>query len=76
MVYHPLNALTFFPKANVTFLNYTFLSLTTLLGIICVIAYWQSGSVWLSVILHWITVITWLIGLGGYGRLYKIDTNN
>ncbi|VEP17912.1 putative Abi/CAAX family protease [Hyella patelloides LEGE 07179] len=76
VVYHPLNALTFFPKANVTFLNYTFLSLTALLGFICVIAYWQSGSVWLPVILHWITVITWLIGLGGYDRLYKIDTNN
>ena len=75
VTYHPLNALTFFPQGQKTFFNYTFLSLAGLLGFICIIAYWQSGSLWLPVILHWIVVITWLVILGGYDRLYTIDTN-
>ena len=75
VAYHPLNALIFFPQGQKTFFNDTFLSLAGLLGFICIIAYWQSGSLWLPVILHWIVVITWLVILGGYNRLYTIDTN-
>ena len=76
IAYHPLNALIFFTQARKTFFDYTFLSLAGLLGFICILAYWQSGSLWLPVMLHWIVVITWLAILGGYDRLYKIDTNN
>ena len=69
-IYHPLNALTFFPTGRKIFVRPIFLSLAALLGIICVIVYWQSGSLWLSVILHWIVVAAWLAFLGGYNSLY------
>lgn len=75
VLYHPLNALTFFPRGRKIFFNQIFLSLVALLGTICIVVYWQSGSLWLSVILHWIVVVTWLVGLGGYNLLYKTDTN-
>lgn len=72
-LYHPLNALTFFPSGSKTFLDRTFLSLAALLGTICIVAYWLSSSLWLPVIIHWIVVITWLVGLGGYNLLYKTN---
>lgn len=75
VVYHPLNALTFFPRGRKIFFEETFLSLASLLGLICIVAYWLSSSLWLPVILHWIVVVTWLIGLGGYNLLYKTDTD-
>ena len=76
VIYHPLNAMTFFPRGRKIFFEDTFLSLAALLGTICIIVYWESGSIWLSVIVHWIIVITWLVCLEGYDLLYKIDTNN
>lgn len=75
VVYHPLNALTFFPSGRKTFCDRTFLSLAALLGTICIVAYWLSSSLWLPVLIHWIVVITWLVGLGGYNLLNKTDTN-
>lgn len=73
VIYHPLNAVTFFPRGYKTFTNQTFLSLAGLLGLVCIVTYWQSGSLWLPVIVHWIVVITWLIGFGGYNRLYQTE---
>lgn len=73
VLYHPLNSLTFFPSGRKTFFDPTFLSLATLLGTICIIAYWLSSSLWLPVVLHWIVVITWLIVLGGYNLLSRTD---
>ena len=70
ILYHPLNAFSFFPAGRKTFVNPVFLSLAALLGIICTLAYLQSGSLWLPVLLHWIVVVVWLLLLDGYGKLY------
>ncbi|HEY9300910.1 MAG TPA: CPBP family glutamic-type intramembrane protease [Phormidium sp.] len=70
LVYHPLNAMTFFPVGRETFLQPIFLFLAALLGAICTISYWQSGSLWPPVIIHWVIVAVWLLLLGGYQKLY------
>ena len=69
IIYHPLNALSFFPAGRQTFFNLVFLLLAALLGIVCSIAYLKSGSVWPPVAIHWLVVVVWLLLLGGYGKL-------
>jgi predicted Abi (CAAX) family protease len=69
VIYHPLNAITFFPAGRKTFFNPIFLFSAALLGLICTSAYLKSGSLWLSAFIHWIVVVIWLIFLGGYDRL-------
>ncbi|BBD59934.1 abortive infection protein [Nostoc sp. HK-01] len=69
IVYHPLNALTAYPAGNPTFMNVIFLFQAGVLGIICTVAYLQSGSLWPSVIMHWIIVVVWLVLFGGYEKL-------
>ncbi|MBE9043679.1 CPBP family intramembrane metalloprotease [Pleurocapsales cyanobacterium LEGE 10410] len=73
IIYHPLNALTFFSQGRATFFNPVFLGLATSLGIICTTAYWQTGSLWLPVIIHWLTVVIWLLCFSGLTRL-KINS--
>ncbi len=62
---HPLNAYFFWPKAMPIFGNPFYLAMTTLLGLACVTAYFISGSIWLPVLIHWLTVTLWLLLLGG-----------
>lgn len=69
IAYHPLIALSFFPAGRTTFLNPVFLWLAALLGIICTIAYLNSGSLWPSVVIHWLVVVVWLLFFGGYRKL-------
>jgi predicted Abi (CAAX) family protease len=69
IVYHPLNALSFYPAGMKTFFDPVFLLLAGFLGIVCSIAYLQSGSLWLPVAIHWLVVVVWLLLLGGYGKL-------
>lgn len=69
IIYHPLNALTAYPAGFPTFMNLAFLFMAAILGIVCTIAYLQSGSLWTSVVMHWIIVVVWLIFFGGYERL-------
>ncbi|MBE9117561.1 CPBP family intramembrane metalloprotease [Lusitaniella coriacea LEGE 07157] len=69
IVYHPLNAITFFPDARTAFFNPIFLIFATLLGIICTVSYLYSGSLVIPVILHWLIVIVWLLFLGGVETL-------
>jgi predicted Abi (CAAX) family protease len=71
VVYHPLNALTFFPAGRKTFFKPIFLFLATCLGISCTIAYLHSGSLWVATFVHWVIVIVWLLFFGGYDRLKK-----
>lgn len=68
--YHPLNALSFLPSAIKTFFNPVFLLLAALLGIVCTIAYLQSGSLWPPAIIHWVVVVVWLLLLAGYRKLH------
>lgn len=70
VVYHPLNAVTFYPVGRSTFMNPVFLILVAMLGVACSIVYLQSGSIWPAVAIHWLTVTVWLLLFGGYRRLY------
>ena len=74
--YHPLNALTFFPRGRMLFFQPIFLMLAGFLGSVCLMSYLFSGSLWLPVIIHWLVVSCWLIFFDGYGLLYQKATNN
>ncbi|MEO0536528.1 MAG: CPBP family glutamic-type intramembrane protease [Cyanobacteria bacterium P01_A01_bin.123] len=74
VVYHPLNALTFYPTGKPTFFDPSFLTLAGLLGLTCSLVYLQTGSLWLPTLIHWIVVGVWVFGLGGYRRLQPIPT--
>ena len=69
VIYHPLNAITFFPQGRKTFFNPIFLILATALGIVCTLSYWQTGSLWLPVSIHWLSVVLWLLCFGGLNQL-------
>lgn len=70
IVYHPLNAISFFPVGKEVFFEPVFLFLAAVLGVGCTVVYWCSGSVWPAVVLHWVVVVVWLLLFGGYERLY------
>jgi predicted Abi (CAAX) family protease len=65
IIYHPLNALTLYPQGKPTFMDWRFLTLAALLGIVCTSIYSMSGSIWLSVLIHWVAVWCWLKLFGG-----------
>jgi predicted Abi (CAAX) family protease len=65
IVYHPLNALTLYPVGKPTFWDWRFLTLAGLLGAVCSIAYYNTGSIWPSVFIHWIVVVGWVKVFGG-----------
>ena len=73
-IYHPLNALTFYPRGNPTFLQPVFLTLAGLLGLICAIAYYFTGSLLIVVLIHWLVVVVWLFILGGTIKLKRTMT--
>lgn len=75
IIYHPLNGITFFLAGRETFFNPVFLFLAALLGLICTIAYLQSGSIWIPIVIHWLTVVVWLLCLGGIKKLKIIQQN-
>lgn len=66
---HPLNAALFYQKALGVFTEPFFLLSTAILGIACTVTYLESGSIWTPVAVHWITVMGWLLMLGGYSKL-------
>lgn len=65
VAWHPLNALTINPTAAPFFLNPYFLVIVFCLGIVCSLSYIYSQSLWLPLGLHWLTVIVWVLFLGG-----------
>ncbi|MEL7038867.1 MAG: CPBP family glutamic-type intramembrane protease [Cyanobacteria bacterium J06592_8] len=69
IIYHPLNALTFYPPGNPIFFNSIFLILAGLLGLICAIVYRLTGSLWGIVIIHGLVVFIWLYLLDGINKL-------
>ena len=70
VIYHPANALTFFPQGKETFLDPVFLTLAAILGTACTLAYNLSGSLWLPVLIHWLAVVLWLLCFGGLTKLH------
>jgi predicted Abi (CAAX) family protease len=69
VIYHPLNAKTFFKAGFPTFFNPVFLGLAALLGIVCTVAYGLTGSLWVVVAIHWVVVVVWLMIFGGMEKL-------
>ncbi|KEF42274.1 MAG: abortive infection protein [Cyanobium sp. CACIAM 14] len=69
VAYHPLAGRLWYPQGRRLFADARFLVLTTLLGLVCVIAYLATGSIWPPVLIHWLVVLIWLEALGGRGRL-------
>jgi predicted Abi (CAAX) family protease len=55
-----------------------FFSLAVLLEIACIAAYLLTESLWMSILLHWLLVVVWLLPLGGRYQLqqYKIFNPN
>lgn len=68
ILYHPLNALTFYRVANPTFFQPIFLGLTTLLGLTCTIVYLLTGSLWTITVIHWLIVALWLLCFNGLAK--------
>ncbi|MBN3960183.1 CPBP family glutamic-type intramembrane protease [Nostoc sp. NMS8] len=71
VLYHPLNAKTFFKAGIPTFYDPVFLVLAAFLGIICTAAYTLTGSLFVIVLIHWVVVVVWLIVFGGIRKLDK-----
>ena len=69
VVWHPLNALLFDPAVIPFFFNPAFLGITAALGITCGIGYVLSRSIWVPVLIHWMTVLVWVFLLGGTNKL-------
>jgi predicted Abi (CAAX) family protease len=73
VVYHPLNAITFYRAGNPTFFQPIFLILVALLGVTCSAIYWLTGSLWTIAVVHWVVVVVWLLGLNGLSKLTMIQ---
>lgn len=61
----------FLPGSASTFLRLDFLALATLLGFLCAVLRFRSGSIWPAIALHWIVVFLWQGWFGGpaFGRV-------
>jgi len=65
IAWHPLNALTINTTAQGFFLDPWFLVIVFVLGMVCSLGYIFSRSLWVPIIMHWLTVIAWVFLLGG-----------
>lgn len=72
VLWHPLNALLINPTAVNFFLNPHFLVITALLGFTCSIAYIYSRSIWAPILIHWISVVVWVLFLGGRNKILEM----
>ena len=74
VLYHPINAMFFYPMGKSVFCKPIFLCLAALLGGIATMLYWQTGSLWLIAIFHWLVVVVWLMALGGQAQLINVPS--
>tara|TARA_R100001143_G_C3357145_1_gene133158 strand:+ start:925 stop:1455 length:531 start_codon:yes stop_codon:yes gene_type:complete len=65
VAWHPFNAILFNNTAIGFFLDPIFLLMVAALGLSCSYAYIVSGSIWVPIIMHWLTVLVWVFFLGG-----------
>ena len=65
VLWHPFNALTINPTSQGVFLRIDFLAIVFLLGIACGAGYVISRSLWVPILIHWVTVLVWVLALGG-----------
>jgi uncharacterized protein len=71
VAWHPLNALTVNPTARHIFLRPDFLAITFFLGLACGFGYVVSRSLWVPILIHWATVLAWVLFLGGRNLLLE-----
>ncbi|MBW4529106.1 MAG: CPBP family intramembrane metalloprotease [Aphanothece saxicola GSE-SYN-MK-01-06B] len=69
VAWHPLAGRLWYRQGRRLFDDGRFLLLASLLGVVCVIAYLATGSIWPPVLIHWLVVLIWLELLGGRSRL-------
>jgi len=67
---HPLAACLFAPAARPLFYDGVFLFLSAVFGLVAVIAFLRSGSIWPSAIMHWVVVVVWKLWFGGWIMLF------
>jgi predicted Abi (CAAX) family protease len=65
VISHPLHGWLTRPSALGLFTNPVFLTCAALLGAACTVTYLISRSIWPPVLLHWISVVVWILFLGG-----------
>jgi predicted Abi (CAAX) family protease len=65
VAWHPLNAATINPAAYPVFTDPVFLVLVALLGTACTLTYLKTGSIWVPVFIHWLTVVVWVYFFSG-----------
>jgi predicted Abi (CAAX) family protease len=71
VLWHPFNAYFFNQDAQELFYNIYFLIIVFILGLSCGISYIISKSIWTPIIIHWLTVLVWIIFLGGINLINK-----
>lgn len=59
VLWHPFQAYLYLPKAKIVFLSFNFLFLVGVLGVFCTLAYYRTKSLWASIVLHWLVVVSW-----------------
>ena len=64
VVWHPFVALLN-PVSAIYFLNPYFLIIVAFLGVTCGASYVYSKSLWVPILIHWVTVLFWVMLLGG-----------
>jgi len=72
VAWHPFNAATINPSAPPVFFDPSFLSITATLGATCGYAYVVSKSLWVPVLIHWVTVVMWVFFLGGRNLVLEL----
>ena len=63
MVWHPAIAFLYFRSTEHLFFDPIFLSIVTLMAIANTITYLRSGSLWIPILIHWVTICIWIFGL-------------
>lgn len=72
VLWHPLNAYLWNPASLVLFTDPIFLSIVTILGICCVITYIHTQSIYFPILIHWLTIVSWVLLFGGRNLLLGI----
>ena len=72
VAWHPINAMTINHSAYAIFTNPLFLSLAALMAIACTITYIKTGSLWVPIAIHWLTVVVWVFFLSGRNFVLNI----
>ncbi len=68
VAYHPLAGRLWYPAGRRTFHDGRFLLPCAGLGLVCSLAYLNTGSLLAPLLLHWLVVLVWLDPLGGRER--------